>query len=547
MTGPQTDRRDQGRALSRSLTTPRYSRGMVAPVKTELNRWFGQAFRHFCAALVALVALMVSSQATAQANFAENTTVGAINGTTSCTANTPLVRNFTINNLFTINRVRIAILATHTWRGDLQFTLQHPDGTRVQLTNGNTNNVNGDNFNVILDDAAGTLVNTDGNDRNHSATAPPFENTYRPQNPLSVFNGKSPAGTWRLEICDLFPTADDGQFRTATLAVEGTRTAGVAPQIVCPKGSVVFNWEGRSWPAGSTQNNYTLDGLGAFNWNINSPAPFLNQASLGGAQPALTTSAQNQITLSQGIDFANRAQVATTTITLGETVDGAQLTVFDVDFAANDFADRLRVFGRRGTTTVIPVLTNGRSNYVIGNEAFGDAGSDTTSPDGNVVATFQQPVDTIIVEYGNHSQAPANPDGQAIQMKGGISICRPNGQLQVAKTSTIVEDPVKGTQNPFFIPGATTRYCILITNIGSASATAVQANDTLPGDVTYIPGTIRSGTNCANAATVEDDNATGADETDPAGASFANGAVRMTHTSIAGGATAAFTFQTRVN
>ncbi|MGB3738641.1 MAG: proprotein convertase P-domain-containing protein [Pontixanthobacter sp.] len=498
-------------------------------------------------AIIVILYLNSAGQTLAQSNTTDNTTIGAIDATTSCASNNPLVRAFTINNPFTIMSVRIGILATHTWRGDLQFTLQHPDGTRVQLTNGNTNLISGDNFNVLLEDSAAALVNSDLPTRNHSTTAPPYQNTYRPQNPLSAFNGKSPTGTWRLEVCDLFPTADDGQFRTATLTVEGTRTAGVAPQIVCPKGSIAFNWEGRSWPSGSTQNNYTLDGLGAFNWNISSPSPFLNIAGIGGAQPALTTSAQNQITLSKGIDFADRAQFATTTITLGETVDGAQLTVFDVDYALNDFADRLRVFGRRGTTTVIPVLTNGRSNYVIGNEAFGDAGSDAASADGNVVATFQQPVDTIVVEYGNHSQAPANPDGQAIQMKGGISICRPNGTLQVAKTSTVLEDPVKGTQNPFFIPGATTRYCILITNVGSASAGSVQARDVLPANITYIPETIRSGTTCANASTVEDDNAAGADETDPAGANFANGTVTMTQTSIAGGGTAAFVFRTRVN
>lgn len=537
----------RGTGFSASLTMQPYDLRM--PARSAFLNIAGAGARALQHArwLLAILSICISGQAFAQSVTVTTDTAGTISGATPCAPNQPLVRTFTVNNLFTITDVNIGILATHSYRGDLRFTLQHPDGTRVQLTNGNTQNLGGDNFNVLLDDAAGQVVNTDAADRNHSTTAPPYENTYRPRNPLSAFNNKSAAGTWRLETCDLFPTADDGQIRNATLFLTGTRNAGTPPQIVCPKGAVTFNWEGRSWPAGSTQNNYTLTGLGAFNWNISSPAGFMNIPQLGGQQPALTTAAQNQTTLSKAIDFANRDQFATTTITLGETVDGAQLTIFDVDFAPNDFADRVRVFGRRGGVTVTPVLTNGQANYVIGNQAFGDGPSATTSPDGNVVATFQQAVDTIVIEYGNHSQAPANPDGQAVQMKGGISICRPNGELTVAKTSSVVEDPVKGTTNPFLIPGATTRYCILITNTGSANVGDVAASDVLPANITYVPGSIQSGTTCANATIAEDDNDTGADENDPAGANFASNTVSFFRNSIAGGGTAAFVFLARVN
>ena len=113
--------------------------------------------------------------------------------------------------------VNIGILATHGWRGDLQFTLQSPTGTRVQLTNGDTQSISGDNFNVLLDDAATQLVNTDGANRNHSTSAPPYQNTYQPRSLLSAFDGETSAGTWRLEICDLYPAADNGQFVRADL------------------------------------------------------------------------------------------------------------------------------------------------------------------------------------------------------------------------------------------------------------------------------------------------------------------------------------------
>ncbi|MBX7483010.1 proprotein convertase P-domain-containing protein [Qipengyuania qiaonensis] len=160
----------------------------------------------------AAIALPANAQSTSTFS---NSNTGTINSSTTCTA--PLVRNFTVGSNFTLADVNIGILATHTWRGDLQFTLQSPTGTRVQLTNGDTQNTSGDNFNVLLDDAASQLVNTDSSTGDHATSAPPYQNTFRPRSALSAFNGEASAGTWRLEICDLFPSADDGQFRRADL------------------------------------------------------------------------------------------------------------------------------------------------------------------------------------------------------------------------------------------------------------------------------------------------------------------------------------------
>ncbi len=638
--------------------------------------------------LLAAMLLAVPTPLYAQTVTATNTQIGNIDDSTLCSAGNNVIRTFNVTENFTVSDVDIGILATHTWRGDLRFILQGPgpNPVRVQLTNGDVNNLSGDNFNVLLDDNATQLVNTDGNARDHSTIAPPYENTYQPRNPLSAFNNRNSAGTWTLEICDLLASFN-GQFRNATLTIRGSqgadlsltktvnnaapasggaisytlrvinagsstdnasnvvvsdvlptgftftsasgngtydsalarwtlgtvpigatrtititgtvnaspgatvtnvaeiiassapdpdstvnngsvteddyaqvsftvagpRTAGIPPALVCPKGAVTFDWTGRAWPAGSTSNNYTLLGVGSFNWSISNPATYLNVATLGGQQPALTDNVQNQRTLSKGIDFDNPAQFATTTIAMGNTVSGAQFRIFDVDYFAGSFADRVKVYGIRNGTAgqIIPILTNGSANYVIGNEAFGDVNSGDTSPAANVVVTFQQSIDTIVIEYGSHTRAPtpapANPTGQAIQMSGGISICAADGTLSVAKSSTVVEDPVNGTNNPFLIPGATVRYCILITNTGLATANSVVGSDPLPTAVTFVPGSILSGTNCANAATVEDDNATGGDESDPAGASFSANVVSYSNTGIAGGATAAMTFRATVN
>ncbi len=60
--------------------------------------------------------------------------------------------------------------------------------------------------------------------------------------------------------------------------------------------------------------------------------------------------------------------------------------------------------------------------------------------------------------------------------------------VTVAKTSAIISDPVNNTTNPKAIPGAIIEYCITVANgSGAATATSVNVNDLLPGDVTFLP------------------------------------------------------------
>ncbi|MFL0356921.1 proprotein convertase P-domain-containing protein [Erythrobacter sp. GH1-10] len=198
------------------LTITRYSYVMREALIHQRCRWLGSAIGRL---LVVVLCMAFAQPAHSQTTSSfSNTTSGTVNGTTICSS--PLVRNFTVASNFTVADVNIGILVAHTWRGDLQFTLQSPAGTRVQLTNGDTSSVSGDNFNVLLDDSASQIVNTDsatGNHANPSTFSPPYQNTFRPRSALSAFNGQSSAGTWRLEICDLFPAQDNGTFRRADL------------------------------------------------------------------------------------------------------------------------------------------------------------------------------------------------------------------------------------------------------------------------------------------------------------------------------------------
>lgn len=163
-----------------------------------------------------------------------------------------------------------------------------------------------------------------------------------------------------------------------------------------------------------------------------------------------------------------------------------------------------------------------------------------------MVVTFNSPVDQIVVQYGNHSLAPANPGQQAITLHD-FTLCRPVPNVSVTKVSSVLTDPVNGTTNPKAIPGAVMEYCILVTNNGAATMTSLVISDTMPANFTYAAGTITSGTNCASATTVEDDDNTGADESDPHGASISAGVLGATASSLTSSSSFALKFRGTVN
>ena len=85
----------------------------------------------------------------------------------------------------------LGLNGTHTWINDLDFNLQSPAGTTVQIMARSCGSQ--DNFNLSLDDEAAP----------GSWPCPPTNGgTYQPSNPLSTFDGQNSAGTWTLIIHD---------------------------------------------------------------------------------------------------------------------------------------------------------------------------------------------------------------------------------------------------------------------------------------------------------------------------------------------------------
>lgn len=108
--------------------------------------------------------------------------------------------------------------------------------------------------------------------------------------------------------------------------------------------------------------------------------------------------------------------------------------------------------------------------------------------------------------------------------------------LTVTKIGSATSDPVNGTTNPKLIPGATVHYCILITNTGPQPAGNVVQTDVLPAAVTYVAGTLKSGTTCANATT-----------TPPTGASIAGTTITANIGTLASGAAYALAYDVTIN
>ena len=100
------------------------------------------------------------------------------------------------------------LTGTHTYVGDLTFTLTSPENTSVVLIE---NKCNDDNtgFNINLEDQASIA----------EVSCPLSDgHTERPDNPLSTFNGENPMGNWTLTINDNFDE-DGGSLSAWTLEI----------------------------------------------------------------------------------------------------------------------------------------------------------------------------------------------------------------------------------------------------------------------------------------------------------------------------------------
>jgi PKD repeat protein len=146
----------------------------------------------------------------------------------------------------------------HTYDGDLKIELIAPDGTSAVLVN--RRGGGGHNFtNTVLSDGAGQSI------ASASAHAP-FTGSYRPEEPLSTFDGHPVAGTWQLKVSDQ-SGGDTGAVKAwgADIAPAICSTDPVAsftanPSPAPPGAAVTFDASGSVEPKpGETITSYDWD------------------------------------------------------------------------------------------------------------------------------------------------------------------------------------------------------------------------------------------------------------------------------------------------
>ena len=164
-----------------------------------------------------------------------------------------------------------------------------------------------------------------------------------------------------------------------------------------------------------------------------------------------------------------------------------------------------------------------------------------------LVADSPSTVETVFADDGGLADAARNGQNRAFDAYH-IS----TAVVTLAKSATVISDPVNFLLNPHPIPGAVVEYCMRINNAGPGSAANVVVSDSIPANSTFVPGSIAVGTAgilgaCILLGTSEDDNNTGADETDLYGGSFDGTTVRATLPAVAASTAMSVSFRVTVN
>lgn len=304
--------------------------------------------------------------------------------------------------------------------------------------------------------------------------------------------------------------------------------------------------------------DYTTPG-GAANFTVTIPAGAYNNSAI---PLGITIIDDNAVEASETIALS---LVAGANYTVGHTVTCGSAAQTTTSYTITD--DDSRVTLRKQWTDAIvgddATLTLSRSAVVIDTLASdagtaGELDTDASSTPAVIGETLTLAETLAGGNAGVYSAALTCSGAADSNLADGLTIAAGetniictytnsrNTRLAVTKISSIAADGISVT-NPKAIPSSIVRYCITVTNTGPGTSTSVVATDSLPSFVTYVSGSMRSGATCAAAATVEDDNAAGADESDPVGVSVTGSTITGVTASLAANATFAMAFNASVN
>ena len=315
--------------------------------------------------------------------------------------------------------------------------------------------------------------------------------------------------------------ASEDDYATAAFSVPSTLApptcnVGTTQQIIA--NGTFASGTGPNWTSWTANAFWTGTNLASITENTGSGS--LSQSGLTGLKFGPAASGGSVIQLSQW--WRNGAPaIGSTSAQLTLTVAGTPYARITTDPSAGTTANVVYLNGASGNLTTLTefVSTGWRINLPISVAATGAISFDFVPGGGAASDDFQ--VDNVTL----YTCQPAN--------------------LSVSKISLILSDGVS-TTNPKAIPGATVQYCITISNLGTITASDLAISDTIPADVTFVPGSMFTGPSCGTATEAEDDDSIGADET-PNGASVSGSTITGTSASLPGGTNLSLVFNTTVN
>jgi len=197
----------------------------------------------------------------------------------------------------TIDDLDVDLDLNHSWFGDLDVSLQSPEGTSVILFTdvGSSSDPNG--LYTLDDDATAEIG---------SSTTPGRYTTETSEGLLSSFNGENPNGDWTLTIVD-DAGADDGTLNVWRLI-------------------------------------FTLSGIGAIKDDIQSTAATLSRLAVGGAAKSIGLAADNSFATRDAqrmLGFSQPAGTEQVTVSskngrlVGNTYAWAELSGFELETSGN--------------------------------------------------------------------------------------------------------------------------------------------------------------------------------------------------------------------
>lgn len=148
----------------------------------------------------------------------ESVRINATEGVGSCYNGTPIIRTVTVSHHYPVDSILFGFRAQHSFRGDLQVTLESPRGTRLEIIN-DLGNDSQRNYDLYLDDSVTTQIHNGVDD---AVGTSPYGRAAKPYTLLSAFNGEQAYGEWKIEICDVYDDADDGVYIGSSLVLRTT-------------------------------------------------------------------------------------------------------------------------------------------------------------------------------------------------------------------------------------------------------------------------------------------------------------------------------------